>query len=140
LAKLRKAQRKMNRVLAKFVFFAALSLLLQSCLLEDMLSVKPLPTFTAATTQEVLAKNTPVSTVTKEVLPVPTSVGKSCLLVVANQSLNLRPSPSDQNYPIMALKDGDQLLDLGGRDGKWIFVEFGDKQGWVSGEYVKGCE
>jgi hypothetical protein len=61
------------------------------------------------------------------------------LCVNALVAVNLRPSPNDQNYPIMVIPNGTELTDLGSRNGKWIFVQTGDKQGWVNGDYLKGC-
>jgi hypothetical protein len=65
------------------------------------------------------------------------SVGKC---VIAPEAVHLRPSPSNENYPIMALPNGAQVIDLGGRSDKWMFVQFGDKQGWIHGDFVGECQ
>jgi ABC-type glycerol-3-phosphate transport system substrate-binding protein len=67
----------------------------------------------------------------------PQAVEKMC--VSATVAVYLRPSPSDDNYPIMSLPNGAELTDLGGRDGSWLFVQYGDAQGWVNGSYVGSC-
>ncbi len=63
----------------------------------------------------------------------------SRLCVSALVAVYLRPSPNDQNYPITVIPNGTELIDLGGRSGQWMFVELGDKQGWVHGDYVQRC-
>lgn len=65
------------------------------------------------------------------------SVGKC---VTASVAVHLRPSPSNDNYPVMALPNGAEVTDLGGRSEKWMFVQYQDKQGWVFGDYVDDCE
>ncbi len=76
--------------------------------------------------------NTPEST------PIPTeSVGKC---VNATESVYLRPSAGNDNYPIMPLPNGAILYDLGGRSGNWIFVRYQDKDGWVNMQYVGVCK
>lgn len=82
--------------------------------------------------------------VTKEVVrqvtntPEPTE-STVLLCVDASESVYLRPSPSTNNYPITSLPNGEQVVDLGGRDGDWMFVRWQDKAGWVNDKYVKVC-
>lgn len=121
-------------------YFAVLALVLAT--LACGTYVTPTPTQTA---------NTPIVTATvvptlfstpTEVLAVetvtPKSVGSLC--VSANVAVHLRPSPSTENYPIMALPNGAKVTELGGRDGNWYFVSYEDKQGWVNGIYLSECE
>jgi len=61
------------------------------------------------------------------------------LCIVAQEAVNLRPSPNITGYPIVALKNGEKVIDLGGRSGTFMFVQIGDKQGWVHGDYVRAC-
>jgi hypothetical protein len=81
-------------------------------------------------------ERTTVVEITPTPIP-PQAVEKMC--VSAAVSVYLRPSPSDDNYPIMPLPNGAELTDLGGRDGGWLFVQYGDKQGWVNGSYAGAC-
>jgi hypothetical protein len=99
------------------------------------------PTETPNATQtpifiEVVETQVIVVEITPTPVP-PQEVEKMC--VSALEAVYLRPSPSDDNYPIKSLPNGAELLDLGGRDGSWLFVEFEDKQGWVNGDYVGRC-
>jgi hypothetical protein len=81
-------------------------------------------------TQVILVEITPT--------PVPPQeVEKMCVRALV--AVYLRPSPSNDNYPIMPLPNGAELADLGGRDGNWRFVQYGDAQGWVHGIYVGKC-
>jgi hypothetical protein len=70
--------------------------------------------------------------------PEPTNeVSTKC--VSASVAVHLRPSPSTDNYPVEVLANGAKVTDLGGRDGKWVFVQVGDKQGWINSEYLTQC-
>lgn len=62
------------------------------------------------------------------------------LCVSANVAVYLRPSPNDDNYPILPLPNGSELSDLGGRSGKWLFVSYKDNQGWVLGDFLGNCQ
>ena len=113
-----------------------------------VLNLYPSPTVLATQTPVYIEKEVQVTTVVErttivEVTNTPQSVGKFC--VSAPVAVHLRPSPNDQNYPIMALPNGAELTDLGGRDENWLFVQYVDqegqvKQGWVNGAYVADCE
>lgn len=71
--------------------------------------------------------------------PKPTkSLDKLC--VSATEAVHLRPSPSTENYPIVELKNGTEVVDLGGRNGDWLFVEVGNKRGWINGKYIGQCK
>lgn len=72
--------------------------------------------------------------VVAHVTPTP---GRLC--VVAQEAVYLRPSPSTDNHPIVPLLSREEVLDLGGRSGTWIFAQVRDKQGWVQGKYVGEC-
>lgn len=104
--------------------------------------ITPTPTDVANTpvsTQEALPTLIPTST---KVLAVVQHTEKSvgtCVAVSADVAVYLRPSPSEDNYPIMPLPRGAELLLTGGRDGKWLFAEYGDRSGWVYGDYVGAC-
>lgn len=62
------------------------------------------------------------------------------LCVIAQEAVYMRPSPSTENYPIIQLENGVELVDLGGRDGNWMFVQYQDKRGWVNKKYVQECK
>lgn len=79
-----------------------------------------------------VVKETAIVDVTQTPLPI-------TLCVRADEAVYLRPSANDQNYPIMALPNGSQLVDLGGRDGVWYFVQHGDKSGWINSNYLTAC-
>lgn len=100
-------------------------------------------------TQTVLPTQTPIvvqitttalATQTPDVVVVSATPNYTKLCVNAVVAVYLRPSPSVDNYPIRELPNGSELVDLGGRDGKWLFVQFGDKVGWVYSDYLGGCE
>ena len=96
------------------------------------------PTPTVVPTQTpflVQITTTPVMVVI-EITHTPTS---STLCVKATVAVYLRPSPSDQNYPITEIPNGAELVDLRGRSDKWIFVEMENNQGWVHEDYVAPC-
>ena len=105
------------------------------------LNLYPSPTSEATQTPLVVEiTTTPVPTYTKVVIIVtetPSHLDK--LSVSAVVAVHLRPSPSKRNYPITALPNGTVLEDLGGRDGKWWFVQYGDKRGWVHSSFVVAC-
>ncbi len=82
---------------------------------------------------------TPNATYTPFVVVVSETPNASSLCVNALVAVYLRPSPSDDNYPIVPLPNGSQLDDLGGRSGKWFFVQYQDKQGWINSDYLEGC-
>jgi ABC-type glycerol-3-phosphate transport system substrate-binding protein len=85
---------------------------------------------------EVIETQVIVVEITPTPIP-PQEVEKMCVSAV--EAVYLRPSPSDDNYPIMSLPNGAELTDLGGRDGSWLFVQYGDAQGWVHQNYISGC-
>lgn len=62
------------------------------------------------------------------------------LCVTATEAVHLRPSPSTENYPILQLERGEEVVDLGGRNSIWMFVQYRDKRGWVNGNFVEECE
>jgi len=97
----------------------------------------PSPTFIATQTPIVVQVTTTPVFFVVEITSTPGTL--SVLCVNAFVAVHLRPSPNDQNYPIMVIPNGTQLVDLGGRSDKWLFVELGDKQGWVHRDYVVGC-
>lgn len=98
----------------------------------------PSPTFIATQTPILVQITTTPILVVVEITTTPDA--PSVLCVNALVAVHLRPSPNDQNYPIMVIPNGTQLVDLGGRSDKWLFVEVGDKQGWVHGDYVDECQ
>jgi biopolymer transport protein ExbD len=79
-------------------------------------------------------------TVTPQPTAKPTMTRQIKLCVTAIETVYLRPSASENNYPVTTLTNGVEVVDKGGRDGEWIFVEVGDKQGWVYAEYIKPCQ
>jgi hypothetical protein len=89
----------------------------------------------------VLITTTPNATEVPNVVVVsatPAALGVFC--VNAPVAVHLRPSPNANNYPIMAVPNGTKLSDLGGRSGDWVFVELGDKRGWVNGDFISQCQ
>jgi hypothetical protein len=62
------------------------------------------------------------------------------ICVLADEAVYLRPSVSNEYYPILPLRNGSRLIDLGGRTGRWWFVQYEDKQGWVYGIYLDECQ
>jgi len=75
----------------------------------------------------------------KTVIVVVTHTAESLpnLYVSAAVAVYLRPSPSTDNYPIIELPTGAQVVDLGGRSGDWLFVEWRGYRGWVYARYVE---
>ncbi len=98
----------------------------------------PTPTHNATPTNIVVEITTTPVTVLMVITQTPNAAARIC--VQADVAVNLRPSPSNQNYPIMVIPNGTELNDLGGRNGKWLFVELGDKQGWINQDYVGACQ
>jgi hypothetical protein len=94
-----------------------------------------------ATQTPVLVEITKVVqiTVTPQPTAKPTMTRQIKLCVTAIETVYLRPSASERNYPITTLTNGVEVMDRGGRDGEWIFVEVGDKQGWIHSKYIKPC-
>lgn len=89
---------------------------------------------------EALATQTPFFVeITTTPLPTlsPTEVLAKC--VKADVLVHLRPSPNTSGYPIEVLANGRQVVDLGGRVGKWWFVSVGKNQGWVDSNYLGEC-
>lgn len=80
------------------------------------------------------------TTTPKPTRPSPTATSATRYCISATEAVYLRPSPSISNYPIVELKNGTTVLDLGGRNGNWMFVEIGTKRGWVNRKYIKECE
>ena len=104
------------------------------------LNLYPSPTVEASTTSWIVQiTTTPNATQTPFFVVVSPTPNASLLCVDALVALYLRPSPNEESYPIQAVPNGTHLLDLGGRSGKWIYVQLGDKQGWVSSDYLKHC-
>jgi hypothetical protein len=60
--------------------------------------------------------------------------------VTAEETVYLRPSPSTDNYPVVALAHGAVVAHLGGRNGDWMFVQYEDKTGWVNKDYIGDCK
>lgn len=87
---------------------------------------------TVVSTKVVQITTTPVKTATS------TPVRQLC--VSASEAVYMRPSPSTTPYPITQLENGSKVVDLGGRNGDWLFVSYGDKQGWVNGKYLSDCK
>jgi hypothetical protein len=102
------------------------------------LNLYPSSTPNATQTPMIVTVESTPAVVVIEVTVTSTPIGKLCVNAVV--AVHLRPSPSDQNYPIMVLPNRTELVDLGGRSGKWMFVQVGDNQGWVHGDYVQRCD
>ena len=102
---------------------------------ERSVNLFPSATVTFANTITPIVPTQTAVIVVVSATPKP-SVGKCVNAIVA---VYLRPSPSNENYPIMVLPNSVEVIDLGGRSGKWLFVQYNDKQGWVHSEYLQTC-
>ena len=104
------------------------------------------PTATTNATQTPLVvvwTGTPNATYTPNaptIIVLTQTPNSTSLCVSALVAVHLRPSPNADNYPITIIPNGTLLTDLGGKDGNWIFVQFGDKQGWVNMNYIGDCK
>jgi hypothetical protein len=94
----------------------------------------------------IVHTTTPLPTQTPEVIVlIATSTPyTNRLCVIADQAVYLRPSASDDGYPILPLTKGLELLDLGGREGDWAFVQYTNergeiKQGWSNIHWLGDC-
>jgi hypothetical protein len=99
------------------------------------------PSPTANSTQTpylVEITTTPLPTQTPVIILVTPEAGSLC--VSALEAVHLRPSPDDDNYPITAVPNGTELIDLGGRSGSWYFVSLGTEQGWIHKNFLQECE
>lgn len=105
------------------------------------LNLYPSPTVLPTQTERIVVWTaTPLSTYTPIVKEVTSTPNPEYLCVTATVAVHLRPSPSSDNYPVMVLPNGARLTDLGGRNGNWSFVSYGDKSGWVNSDYTKNCK
>lgn len=103
------------------------------------LNLYPSPTPDVTQTAFVVEiTTTPVSTYTP-IVQIVTEEPAESLCVDAVVAVHLRPSPSNQNYPISVLLNKTVLEDLGGRSGEWVFVKHGEQSGWVHSDYVVAC-
>lgn len=94
-----------------------------------------------ATSTKVLASQTPlIQVITATNLPTLASTKVLAICVQADVQVHLRPSPNTSGYPIEVLANGERIVDLGGRVGKWWFVSHGTNQGWVDSNYLRGCD
>jgi len=126
-----------NSRVALAFFVIALGILACGRQSRKELTLYPTPTPNATQTPVVVQITTTAVFVVVEVSQTP-NAAKLC--VNALVAVHLRPTPNDNNYPITVIPDGTQLADLGGRSGKWMFVQLGDRQGWVHGNYVGNCK
>jgi hypothetical protein len=85
---------------------------------------------------------TPLSTQTPEIIVViaTSTLPSTRLCVIADEAVYLRPSASDDGYPITPLLKGSVLTDLGGRNGNWAFVQFDDKTGYANLNWLGECD
>ena len=131
-----------NKALALPVIVLALSVL--ACRTgnpERKLNLYPTPTSEATQTPYVVEVTTsppPPIFVQITTTPVPTLSIQLCVSAV--ETVNLRPSASDRGYPITQLENGDEVVDLGGRQGNWIYVQAGDEAGWINKKYLEACK
>jgi hypothetical protein len=101
------------------------------------LNLYPSSTPNATQTPMIVTVESSPSVIVIEVTVTSEPAGKLC--VNADVAVHLRPSPNNQNYPITVIANRTELIDLGGRNSKWMFVQIGDNQGWVHGDYVQRC-
>jgi len=91
---------------------------------------------------QVLPTQTPYFieiTQTPQPTEIMTGTPQMYLCVTANETLYLRPSANMSGSPIVTLKNGQRITDLGGRDNGFWFVKVDAQQGWVFGKFVVGC-
>lgn len=130
----------MKRILLAIVVLAVVTLACATGAGTPKPSLYPSPTAELTQTPFVLQiTTTPMDTATPLVVVVSETPSGSRLCVNALVSVHLRPSPSTENYPITVIPNGMQLVDLGGRSEKWLFVQFNDMHGWVHADYVGDC-
>ena len=111
---------------------------------KRQLVLYPSPTSEATQTPilvEITTTPVPTTYVVITATPEPTkSVVSIHLCVSAEKSVNLRPSANDDGYPILQLSNGDEVIDLGGRNENWYYVQYRDKQGWINSRYLGQCK
>lgn len=98
------------------------------------------PTVEAIPTQTpviIYVSQTPNPTYTPVFVEVTSTPNALC--VSANETVNLRPSPNTDNYPIVQIPNGAKVKDLGGRNESWYLVEYLDYQGWINSDYLEDC-
>lgn len=130
----------MKRVLVAVFVAAVVSL---ACGSENprRLELYPSPTVVPTQTQRIVVwTSTPELTYTPVVKIITGTPENTVFLCVsADEAVYLRPSANNQNYPVAPLPNGARLTDLGGRDGKWVFVEYDELSGWVHQDYIENC-
>jgi hypothetical protein len=101
------------------------------------------PTQTPQITQTpflVEITTTPALTYTPVVKEVTSTPQPGYLCVTADENVYLRPSADLTGYPIAPLPNGSRLTDLGGRNGRFAFVSYGEFIGWVHLKFVINCK
>lgn len=101
-------------------------------------TVTPSPFSPTQTPAIVQITTTPASTYTP-VVKVVTETPLGSLCISALVTVHLRPSAGTGGYPITVLENKTVVEDLGGRDGVWWFVKYGELSGWVHSSYVVAC-
>lgn len=103
------------------------------------LNLYPSPTPNPTQTPYVKEVTTTPENTTTPVVIVVTLEPSSHLCVDASVAVHLRPSPSNENYPITVLVNKTVLEDTGSRKENWAFVRYGELSGWVNTKYVIAC-
>lgn len=101
----------------------------------------PSPTVIPTQTERiVIHTSTPLPTTTPIVMEVTSTPVPGYLCVTADENVYLRPSADLTGYPIAPLPNGTRLTDLGGRDGRFAFVSYGEFSGWVHLKFIQNCK
>ena len=104
--------------------------------------ITPTPTRVVATVS-VISSITPRPTSTALATLTETPTAQSLaqyLCVTASETVYLRTQPDMAHDAIVSLANGTRVIDTGTHDGDWIFVEYGDKAGWIHSAYLAECQ
>lgn len=107
-------------------------------------TLTPSPTFVVAQATQTPHIVQETIVVAQVITTTPEPTGEPVVLcVVAQEAVNLRPSPSEINYPILSLEKGQEVTDLQGRSGVWHFyrvtLDGQDFEGWINSQYIGIC-
>ena len=128
----------MKRILIAILALALVSMACAAGAATPKPSLYPSPTILPTQTPYIVeVTTTPVPTLPPVIVQVTPTPGTYC--VASLVSVHMRPSPNEENYPITVLSNGARVIDLGGRTGKWYFVQYGNQQGWVHSDYLGNC-
>jgi hypothetical protein len=130
----------------RFIFLLAALSIVTGCRFtpsepRERIDLYPSPTVLPTQTERVVQiTTTPVFTYTPIVKVVTETPKPGYLCVTADENVYLRPSADLTGYPIAPLPNGSRLTDLGGRNGSFAFVSYGEFSGWVHLKFVINCK